>query len=96
MVIAGLGWVFTNQLIDLTAELPKYRDNLITKVRDVRGAATRHAGRCQQDDRGDQQGTERPATAAKAVARRLVDFAVARHVSWGDGPAAAHGASRCL
>ena len=39
VVIVGLGWVFSNQLIDLTAELPKYRENLIAKVRDVRGAA---------------------------------------------------------
>ena len=35
--IGSTGWVVTSQLLDLSAKLPTYKGNLISKIRDLRG-----------------------------------------------------------
>ncbi|HYO24453.1 MAG TPA: AI-2E family transporter [Lacipirellulaceae bacterium] len=35
LVLGALGWVVTSQLVDLSAQLPQYRQNIIAKVRSV-------------------------------------------------------------
>jgi predicted PurR-regulated permease PerM len=35
LVLGGLGWIVTSQLIDLSAELPKYRENVVRKIREA-------------------------------------------------------------
>ena len=35
--MAAVGWIITDQLIDLTVKLPDYKDNLIGRIRSVRG-----------------------------------------------------------
>lgn len=37
LVAGGLAWVVTGQLVNLSGSLPSYRDNLIHRVRDLRG-----------------------------------------------------------
>src|SRR5688572_7232180 len=32
VVLGGMGWVLTNQLIDLATRLPDYRENIVRKV----------------------------------------------------------------
>lgn len=34
LVLGGLGWIVTSQLIDLSAKLPDYRENVVRKIRE--------------------------------------------------------------
>jgi predicted PurR-regulated permease PerM len=36
-ILGGVGWIFTRQLASVAAELPSYRQNIRTKISDVRG-----------------------------------------------------------
>lgn len=38
VVVAGTGYIVVNQFLDLTAKLPDYRDNLRSKIRDLRSS----------------------------------------------------------
>lgn len=35
LVLGGLGWIVTSQLIDLSAKLPDYRENVVAKIREA-------------------------------------------------------------
>lgn len=37
-ILASVGYIVANQVIDLTAKLPDYKDNLRTKIRDLKGS----------------------------------------------------------
>jgi predicted PurR-regulated permease PerM len=36
-ILGGVGWIFTRQLASVAAELPSYRQNIRTKISDIRG-----------------------------------------------------------
>jgi predicted PurR-regulated permease PerM len=46
--IAGFGWIVGNQFVQLSAELPAYKDNLIRKIRYARGSTSGTLGKAKE------------------------------------------------